>query len=81
VKHATRDELSSMVLLHDRDPAHKDSIVSSWCGTKGITIELLPQCSPDLDLLDDGLFGAAKQKLDMAIQRQKLGWATGALSC
>jgi hypothetical protein len=48
---------------------------------KGITIELLPQCSPDLDLLDDGLFGAAKQKLDMAIQRQKLGWATGALSC
>ena len=74
VEHATRGELSNMVLLHDRDPAHKDSIVSSWCGTKGITIELLPQRSPDLDPLDYGLFGVAKAKLDRAIQRQKLGW-------
>ena len=70
VQHATRGELSSMVLLHDRDPAHKDSIVKSWCEAKGITIELLPERSPDLDPLDYGLFGVAKQKLAKAIQRQ-----------
>jgi hypothetical protein len=74
VQHATRGELSSMVLLHDRDPAHKDSTVSSWCETKGINIELLPERSPDLDPLDYGLFGVAKQNLDSSVQRQKLGW-------
>jgi hypothetical protein len=62
------------VLLHDRDPAHKDSIVSSWCQAKGITIELLPERSPDLDPLDYGFFGVAKRKLDQAIQRHQLGW-------
>jgi hypothetical protein len=74
VQHVTRGELRNMVLLHDRDPAHKDSIVRSWCEAKGITIELFPERSPDLDPLDYGLFGAAKQKLDRAIQRQKLSW-------
>jgi hypothetical protein len=63
-----------MVLLHDRDPSHKDSCVSSWCQAKGITIELLPERSPDLDPLDYGFFGVAKRKLDLAIQRHQLGW-------
>lgn len=74
VHHNTRGERSRMVLLHDRDPAHKDSIVSSWCKSQGITIELLPQRSPDLDPLDYGFFGGVKAKLDKADQRQKLGW-------
>jgi hypothetical protein len=74
VHHATRGELSNMVLLHDRDPSHKDSCVSSWCQAKGITIELLPERSPDLDPLDYGFFGVAKRKLDLAIQRHQLGW-------
>lgn len=74
VQHVTRGELRSMVLLHDRDPSHKDSIVKSWCEDQGITIELLPERSPDLDPLDYGLFGVAKQKLDTAIQRQNLTW-------
>jgi hypothetical protein len=73
VQHVTRGELRNMVLLHDRDPALKDSIVKSWCEAKGITIELLPERSTDLDPLDYGLFGAAKPKLDRAIRRKFRG--------
>ncbi len=65
-------------LLLDRDPAHLNSVFKDFAHKNAAKVLFLPAKAPDLDPLDYGVFGEAKQAWDKlcfnARQREQLSW-------
>jgi hypothetical protein len=63
-----------VVVWQDKSPAHTAGVVPEWLESKGLEEVRLPTCSPDLDPLDYGVFGAAKAHMNRWQWEQHLPW-------
>lgn len=68
-----------LVLLHDRDPAHKGGVFKRWAEKKGLKVVLLPPSCPDLTPMDASFFGTVSRRWQVQCIRQGLPWPQRAL--
>ena len=61
-------------LVHDRHPVHTSKAFKEFASSHGITVELLPPKSPDMCVLDYGVFAGVKNKWRRAVEKGQLNW-------
>jgi hypothetical protein len=62
------------LVFHDHERAHTSNVVQDWLEEQGIKVLLCPVRSPDLDPLDYGVFGLAKQRQRRRVHAGGVGW-------